>query len=242
MSSLKADLIEALKSTEVQELLSASIVSKIESKLDPLIEKVTECQSRIQQIEESVCELTRKLHDKDKEIDEMRQYSRRNNVRIFGVPDKADQNTDKVVLEIAKKIGVDMNIEQIERSHRSGDPIHYNDRNPRPILVQFVSYRYKREFIQMRSKLKTVAPGIRIYDDLMKYRSRIAANARALLRERRIVGTWSSDGIIFVKTYDNRVLKITMQSQFDELIVSLQVKIRIKMTQNTQTSTIDDTN
>jgi hypothetical protein len=41
-------------------------------------------------------------------IEEMEQYSRRQSVRISGIPESEDENTDMVVLDIARRIGLEL--------------------------------------------------------------------------------------------------------------------------------------
>jgi hypothetical protein len=41
-------------------------------------------------------------------IEEMEQYSRRQIVRILGIPESEDENTDVIVLDIARRIGLEL--------------------------------------------------------------------------------------------------------------------------------------
>ena len=49
------------------------------------------------------------------------QYSRRNCLRVFGIPESANENTDTAILELAKeKLGIQLNLCDLDRSHRVG--------------------------------------------------------------------------------------------------------------------------
>ena len=63
-------------------------------------------------------ELIAKLHTKSNEAE---QYSRRNCLRLFGVPETQGENTDEIMIRVAKeKLGINLSIENIDRSHRTG--------------------------------------------------------------------------------------------------------------------------
>ncbi len=54
--------------------------------------------------------------------DKAEQYSRQNCIQLSGIIEERDANTDNIVLGIAKDLGVDLNIAEIDRSHRLGKP------------------------------------------------------------------------------------------------------------------------
>ena len=110
--------------------------SLISQKLSKLVERVEECEGRILDLESELekkdkvtAELQKKLgHTKNQtdaqraQYDELHQYGRRNNLRIFGIKEKKNENTDQIVLETAKKLGVQLSLAEIDRSHRTGKP------------------------------------------------------------------------------------------------------------------------
>ncbi len=223
--SLTAQLIEALKAPEVRSMLRETMAESLDVKLQPIHDKLNLCEESTQRQAKTVAELNRKVQEKNNELDELRQYTRRNNMRIFGIPESMPENTDSLVLNLAKKLHIEVSVNDIQRSHRSGDPAVYED-TPRPILVQFVSYRMKREFLAHRRKLKDIKEkgekNIYFNEDLTKHRSRMAAEVRRMYQENTITNTWVSDGIIFVKTKEDKLLRITRRTQLDELISSIE--------------------
>ena len=50
---------------------------------------------------------TQEIKDSIK-VDELEQYGRRQNLEIVGVPEKEDENTNAIVLEVAKMLDVDI--------------------------------------------------------------------------------------------------------------------------------------
>ena len=57
-----------------------------------------------------------------RKLDDIDQYGRRENVRINGVPESTENRDDgeKVALEIAEKLNVNLNSADIQRAHRLG--------------------------------------------------------------------------------------------------------------------------
>ena len=51
------------------------------------------------------------------ELDRLAQYSRRENVRLHGVPETADENTNDVVIAIASNMGINIDELDIGISH-----------------------------------------------------------------------------------------------------------------------------
>lgn len=195
------------------------------------------------QLREEMADLKRELVKKDNQImhlqdrvDELEQYSRRNSVRISGIPEEEHENTDEIVQKVAESLGVEMSLEAIDRSHRAGRKGDY----VRPILCKFVSYRAKRALMTVKKQLfskdptqifpslswptrrsqgggdATVQPdtGPRIFinDDLTKTRAEVAGMARQKKREKAIEDTWCRDGVIFIK-YNDTIHRITTKRE-----------------------------
>ena len=87
-------------------------------------------------------EITQLRAEVDLRIDDMEQYSRRSCLVVTGVPEKAEANTDDIILKTAtQKLGIKLKLHEIAKLHRlgmkkeskEGQPIH------RPIIVKFVS-------------------------------------------------------------------------------------------------------
>ena len=52
------------------------------------------------------------------DLDRLEQYGRRESIRIHGVEEKSGENTNEIVVELAKDIGVDITEAAILASHR----------------------------------------------------------------------------------------------------------------------------
>ena len=93
------------------------------------------------------------------------------------------------------KLGVELKLDEIQRSHYVGRPRRQNQ--ARPIIARFSSYRVRARVFQAKRQLKN--SGMLITEDLTKYRAMHAYKARCLKRSGKIVDTWTSDGRIKIK-------------------------------------------
>ena len=88
------------------------------------------------------------------ENDRLEQYSRRNSLRISGVPEIPNEEVMQCVLDICRhKLGVPVSREHIERAHCTGKKIE-GKASPRPILVKFSSYGPRDAVFKAKSVLR----------------------------------------------------------------------------------------
>ena len=103
--------------------------------------------SRIEKLEKTVDELNLQLDDYE-------QYSRRNTLRINGVPDEEEEQlVDKMVYLFNTRMNVSPPItpEHIDRTHRIG---RFDRTNTRTILVKFATNQARDRVFRARKKLK----------------------------------------------------------------------------------------
>ena len=82
----------------------------------------------------------------------MEQYSRKNSLEFHGIPDEVNMCTDQVVCKIAQAIGVEIQENDIEISHRIG-----RKRGDKPVLAKFVSHKVKSRIYKARTNLKAIS-------------------------------------------------------------------------------------
>jgi exosome complex exonuclease DIS3/RRP44 len=210
-SDIAVGLKAALSDPSVLELI-ANVVS-------------TKLQGEFAQLKKQLAEKDEKIRSLEDKVDELEQYSRRNNVRISGVPETVGEDTDALVIQLAKAIGCDLQPGEIDRSHRVG-PKDLS-KGPRPLLVKMMAYRSKRALTSRRSGLKSksgkvIFPDLKwandagrvfINDDLTSTRSRVAAEARSRKKQGSIKDTWVFDGVIFVRKNNDNVYRVTCMRQ-----------------------------
>ena len=110
LQELKQELNRVSKQVEVNE----SKIVALEIEKEHKDKQITDLVKRVESQEEAISRLRNKSMEAE-------QYSRRNCARFFGIPEIKGENTDKIVLEVAKeKLGINLRLDDIDRSHRVG--------------------------------------------------------------------------------------------------------------------------
>ena len=81
-------------------------------------------------------------------LDHLEQYSRKNSLEIYGVPQDAYTSTESVVIKVAEALYVTVEPEEIEISHKIN--------RGKSILVKFCSHKTKSKIYKEHTKLKHV--------------------------------------------------------------------------------------
>lgn len=208
---------------KIAEMLKASFQDEIVTIVDGVVKGVLSgLQDRISSLEKSNSDLINenrslitRITALEAQADQAEQYSRRNCLRISGVKEESNESTDDIVMKIASDIGSDIQLENIDRSHRIGNPNRRGDK-PREIIVKFTAYRYRSRFYKQRTRLKEQGyTGVFINEDLTKRRSSLLFEARTLFKSKLIKGSWSSDGTVLIKDNQDRVHRISCSSDLD---------------------------
>ncbi|MEW8546845.1 MAG: hypothetical protein AB2693_25300 [Candidatus Thiodiazotropha sp.] len=165
-------------------------------------------------------ELETKLSTK---VDDLEQYSRRSCIRISGIEEVADENTDEIVLQLANRIDVELNPRDIDRSHRVGAPkrssnaddMETDRQRPREIIVKLKSYQARLALLKGRKALRRNKEGIYINEDLTQKRKNLAFECRKLKKDRKISNTWVYNGSIYIAERDGTKVKVTQNEDLD---------------------------
>jgi hypothetical protein len=138
----------------------------------------------------------------DGRLDGLAQYQRRNNLRLFGVPEAAGEDVTKVVTSLlSDKLEVSVTADMIDRCHRVGRrPLASGsaaDSRPRAILVKYVSYQTKLRVLSARGRLK--GTGVSVREDLTQKR---AVLHKQMVEKYGLRNVWTRDGRIFWRDAD----------------------------------------
>ena len=158
------------------------LIEKINEKdtaIKTLVDQVNNLEARLAIVEKSNVLLERRC-------DDLESYTRRQNLRIVGIPEPhdnsetADECIEKVKEEISKLTDVHLNLDQaIDRAHRVGPK---KDKNGKPVkramIVRFTSWRARTHVYSKRNKGNDNA-GARFYVDLTKRRMDLKTKAKA---------------------------------------------------------------
>ncbi|KAK5650538.1 hypothetical protein RI129_001567 [Pyrocoelia pectoralis] len=151
--------------------------------------------TRIKNYETEVTVLKLKLEETE---DRLEAQERRNIIRIFGVPENASEDTDKLVVDLCRnKLNVDLSLNDIDCSHRLKSKVGEH----RPIIVKLCRRNVKNLIFRAKTRLKGTKTIIR--EDLTPKRLQLVKEAMAKVGNRNV---FTSNGNIFIKV--NNIQKV----------------------------------
>ena len=221
---------------DVCKVIATSFEEKITKKVyDAVSLDMKKHSDEIGALEKKVTDMRKEIKLMKNETDDAEQYSRRNCLRIYGLPEGPDEKTDDLVLDVFNaKLGLGIPREAIDRSHRitprqrqDGNRDHdpsmpstsFADaarrRKPRAVIVRFSRYNARNEVYRARTKLKDVqGPKIYIREDLTSKRATLYWE---LVNSKKTKTCWTQDGSIFALTRDSKKVRISDAHDIENL-------------------------
>ena len=173
-------------------------LQNLSDKLDEIEAENKKKDEKITQLEERVKELEKEKKDIYDNIDEMEQYSRRNCLLLHGVRENSNENTDDIVVKtISENLDIDIQKEDLDRTHRVGKG-NRADGKARPIIIKFARYNVRRNVYSNKRKLK--GKSVLITESLTAARVRLLKQAQTRYGVKNV---WTSDGRILHKIGNN---------------------------------------
>ena len=192
----------------------AQVIAAIEPLLVKAVVSATEtavaqmCQSYATQAD--VNQLTSEVQVLKFDLERQNQYSRRESIRISGIPETDGESTNALAIKLAADIGVSLAEMDISVSHRlPGRP-----GSARPIIVKFVRRDTKTSMMKHKRRLRDLdRRGVFLNDDLTPFRAKLA---RALRNDSTIGKVWTIDGrILCTITVNGNEIKKVVESPDD---------------------------
>ena len=111
----------------------AGALELLSVKFDELEKDCEKKDKNISELEKKVKLLESKLGDS---VDELEQYSHRNYLLLHDAWELEGENTNDVIMKtIKKKMDIDIQEEDLDQTHRVGNPKVCKDDKPRPIII-----------------------------------------------------------------------------------------------------------
>lgn len=200
--------------------LNDTLTQLVNSKFDELNNKITELIATNKSLQTTIeavkkenstlkgqCDNLRMENDSmRKEIRELQQYSRRDNLEIVGVPQSINEDVNAVVGRLAEVIGVPFVNEQISIAHRL--PSSRKDVAP-PIVIKFISRSAKMQWLsasKSKGRIRSIdlnrdlpASDVYINEHLIPYNKLLLGRAKHLKRDKKLSYVWVKDCKIFVR-------------------------------------------
>ena len=147
-------------------------------------------------------------------IDNLEQYGRRQNLEIAGIPVQDGEDTNAVVMEVAKLLDVDILPSHISTSHRLPKKIGQNGnviRTP-PIIVRFTNRDIRNKLYANRKQTRTLdlkkfsvndTKKIFINENLTQSRKRLFWKTKQRAKNENWKYYWTHNGSILAKKDDD---------------------------------------
>lgn len=194
---IKSTIKECIKELLSDEEFIAKVADKVASKVE----------KKLKELEEKVAMLEDDNYKLNNKIVEMEQFSRRNNIRIFGITEENAENpAEKVITFFKEKLATEINVNQLETCHRIGNGKDVR----RPLFVKFMSHATKTEIIKKRKLLK--GSKIIVVEDLTKKRYELF---KATVQKCGKTRTWTSNGKVMVKM-ENEIFTVNSMDDLDQ--------------------------
>ena len=151
--------------------------------------------------------------------DQLEQYSRVNSVRVFNIKHQRDEDTSELALKCFKDIGVELNREAIDVSHRVKGGTNRGD--PDSIIVKLTRREDKISVMRNKKRLKdsTDHKAVYIEEDLTQMRRKMVHLLKITGEPQRNRRVWSIDGKVCARenTPDGHERRIIVNNYQDFL-------------------------
>ena len=185
---------------EIRELRLSNENLKLELKKKD--EKLAELEERLGEVREAERRTASRLNEMD-------QYNRRSNIRVFGVKEEKDENCEEVLRGILeKKLDMRLSPYDFEAVHRVGG----EGRGNRAIICRF-NNRKSAEYA-LRNKKLMRGTGIGIVEDLTQSNYRLQQRARDT---KGLTDSWTRNGTLYVKKDGGEIVKITAEGDLNKI-------------------------
>ena len=163
------------------ELIRNQQLSEINESMESLITRISELNNEFSTLREELikvknenCQLKQIINLRIYKTNASEQYGRRKNLQIHGILESADNNDDSenILFQIATILKIKLDVYDLQMARRIGKERKYK---PRPVIVRFVNYKKRNEFMFQKSKPKDnqVFPKAFITENLTLLRAKL---------------------------------------------------------------------
>ena len=180
-----SNVAETVINAKVQEIIATQVEKYISSETlkSSLVESidfdVKYLQEEVKRVNSKMAELEAKNQNLEAKVDHLEQYTRRTNLRIFGIEEQIGEDTDHLVKKFCKdEFGIVLKNEDISRSHQISPKGMKSAIRPRPIIIRLTQHNKKVEILKKRRSLRDRKSRYTIQEDLTETRRSILRTLR----------------------------------------------------------------
>lgn len=186
-------------------------VFETEVKVDKMQADLQAEKKKSESLREAVKQQDRQLKEHQTSLNDLQQYSRRWNLRVYRVPEAAGEKEEdcvrKVCAVFTDAVGVTTKAADIEVAHRTGRP---SSDKPRPILVRFFDRKKRDSVLANRRKLKN--KGTVIDEDLTHANYQLSARA---FKHSATLSVWSNNGRVLARLKNGHIIRLNIHMDLD---------------------------
>jgi hypothetical protein len=181
--------------------------------------KFEEQEEKIAEIEEENKSLRKELVIQNSKIENLEQYGRRNNVLFDFLTEEEEENTDELVIEQCKKVGINITKADLQATHRLGKKTEKN----RSVIARFTSVDKARKVLvaakgQFKGGNKPHNP-VQAREDLTEGRRHVLKELLKLKKAKQITNVWVYNFELYIKVNkENQGKKIQTLDELRRLI------------------------
>ncbi|KAK3100751.1 hypothetical protein FSP39_024704 [Pinctada imbricata] len=211
----KVQLEHKSESDEKEKILREKITKlehnrdRIEGENIKLRELLADSNKKVRELEKSECENEILAKNAMKKSNYNEQYSRKNNIKIQGVPENRNENTLKVAQDILKEKGnVELKTEDVIAIHRiPGKKI---------ILIKLKNTECKSIIMRKKSVIKKAQGNVKLVDDVSELNGKLITR---LINHDQIDSAWYFNGRVFGQVNGKRIM-FDLYDNVDEKVCS----------------------
>ncbi|KAK3093233.1 hypothetical protein FSP39_013021 [Pinctada imbricata] len=173
---------------------------RIEGENIKLRELLADSNKKVRELEKSECENEILAKNAMKKSNYNEQYSRKNNIKIQGVPENKNENTLKVAQDILKEKGnIELKTEDVIAIHR----IPGKKDDHRPILIKLKNTECKSFIMRKQSVIKKAQGNVKLVDDVIELHAKLITR---LINHDQIDSAWYFNGRVFGQVNGKRIM------------------------------------
>ena len=121
-------------------------IHDLSNKVSNSAKELERCQTKMKHLENTKQKMERDLNN-------LEQYTRRNSIRVFGIPEEANENTNDLIKDLSQKnLGITLTDSDLDRTHRVGPK--NEEGGPRAIIAKFSRHDMKNSAMKACRNLK----------------------------------------------------------------------------------------
>ncbi|KAH6945216.1 hypothetical protein HPB50_007566 [Hyalomma asiaticum] len=196
---------------------------EFKSEIKALRSEVNEVKTRTHDLQQENQKLNKELKEVNKELVELKQYGRKNNIELKGLPASGNEDLRKTIQAVAKSLQIEHASSEIDVVHR----VPTRGNGPANIVVKFVSRSTRDRFLQAAKKNRLNASMIGfeentpvfINEHLCRENKILLGKAIQAKRENNWKFAWVSDGKILMRKAENtRVVQVTCEEDLAKIV------------------------